>query len=485
MTAKKNTEIKVPPHIYWAKLGGDYLLTNDAGEHIRLGAAQFRRFSRTGTLQASPALNELRDKGFVRDMLDFEDQAAKWGQSNAYVRRGPGLHIMVLTLRCNHKCLYCQAGAAGAAARGTDMDISAVHTSLDFALNAPGPGLTVEFQGGEPLLNWAALREAVIYGERKAEAAGKEIKFALVSNFSLMTEEKASFLIRHGVALCTSLDGPADLHDRNRPLRHGAGGSHALTVKWIKYFQKRCGKDSDCGPSALLTVSRYSLGREREIIDEYARLGLHSIFIRPLTPIGFARNVWATAGYTSGEFSQFYCKSLARVVELNKKGIFLKEKTAFLILKKVLGFEDNKYVDLRCPCGAGLGQLTYNFNGDIYTCDEARMLAWQGDPLFRAGNIFKDTYAGVVSSAAVKACAAASSLDSQPMCARCVWRPYCGVCPVYNYQTQGSLWGYMPANERCKFLKGVFEVVFNLLKNKKTTHQVFRKWVYPEPLQAP
>ena len=476
MTLKKS--IKLPPHIYWARLGGEYLLTNDAGEHLRLSAAQFGRFSRTGTLPASAALNELRAKGFAREMLDFEDQTAKWGQSNAYVRRGPGLHIMVLTLRCNHKCLYCQAGAAGDAARGTDMSLRAVRKSLDFILTAPGKGLTVEFQGGEPLLNWAALKEAVVYGGRKAAAAGKEIKFALVSNFSLMTGEKAAFLIRHGVALCTSLDGPADLHDRNRPLRNGGGGSHALTVKWIKYFQKRCGKNSDCGPGALLTVSRRSLGREKEIIGEYVRLGLSSVFIRPLTPIGFARATWETIGCAAGEFADFYRRSLARVVELNRQGVFLKEKTAFLILKKALVFEDNKYVDLRCPCGAGLGQLAYDFNGDIYTCDEARMLAWQGDKLFKAGNVFKDTYSGVISSAAVKACAAASSLDSQPMCARCVWRPYCGVCPVYNYQTQGSLWGYMPANERCKFLKGVFKTVFDLVKDKRASQKVFRKWLY-------
>ena len=479
MISKKNMTAGIPPHIYWARSGGEYLLTNDAGEHVRLSAAQFARFSRTGSLKASSALNELRAKGFVRNMLDFEDQTAKWGQSNAYVRRGPGLHIMVLTLRCNHKCLYCQAGAAGSEAEGTDMSLRTVRKSLDLALSAPGAGLTVEFQGGEPLLNWAALKEAVIYGERKAGAAGKEIKFALVSNFSLMTKEKAGFLVRHGVALCTSLDGPAGLHDRNRPLRSGGGGSHALTVKWLKYFQKRCGKDSDCGPSALLTVSRYSLGREHEIIDEYARLGLSSVFVRPLTPIGFAGDFWETIGYKAGEFSEFYRKCLGRVVQLNKKGVFLKEKTAFLILKKALGFEDNKYVDLRCPCGAGLGQLTYNFDGEIYTCDEARMLAWRGDTLFRAGNVFKDDYSGVSSSAAIKACAAASSLDAQPMCARCVWRPYCGVCPVYNYRTQGSLWGHMPANQRCKFLKGVFEAVFCLLEDKDTEKKVFRNWLSP------
>ncbi|MFA6435179.1 MAG: His-Xaa-Ser system radical SAM maturase HxsB [Elusimicrobiales bacterium] len=475
MAFKKPAEITAPPQIYWAKLGGEYLLTNDAGEHARLAPAQFRTFLRTGAPPPeSSALSALRDTGFIRSRLDFDDQTAKRRLSNAYLDRGPGLHILVLTLRCNHKCLYCQAGAAGAAASGTDMRLRSLRKSLDFALSAPGGGLTIEFQGGEPLLNWAALQEAVLYGERKARAAAKEIRFSLVSNLSLMTEEKAAFLIAHNIAVCASLDGPAGLHNKNRVF--AGGDSHALTVKWLKYFQEKYGKNPDCGPAALLTVSRHSLGREREIVDEYARLGLSSIFIRPLTPIGFARPLWDRLGYTAAEFTDFYRKSLARIIAVNKKGILLKEKTAYLLLKKVLGFKDNKYVDLRSPCGAGLGQLAYNFNGDIYTCDEARMLAREGDELFRIGGVFKDDYARVISSATVKACAAASCLESQPSCARCVWKPYCGVCPVYNYRTQESLWGYLPANERCRILKGVFETVFHLLKNKKN-ETIFRAWL--------
>jgi len=432
-------------------------------------------FTRTGSLTpSSPKLRDMEEKGFLRDKLDFGALARVWKESNAYVDRGPGLHIFILTLRCNHKCLYCQSGALCEEGNRSDMDIRTARKSVDFALSAPVKGLTIEFQGGEPLLNWAALKETVLYGEKKAAAAGKEIKFALVSNFSLMTEEKAAFLIKHGVALCTSLDGPAALHDKNRVF--AGGSSHALTVKWIKYFRKACGKGSDCGPSALLTISKYSLGREKEIVEEYARLGLASIFVRPLAPIGFARNVWDKIGCSPEEFSGFYRNSLGHVLRLNKAGAAIKEKTAFLLVKKMIGLEDNKYVDLRCPCGAGLGQLAYDFNGDIYTCDEARMLARQGDGLFRIGGVFKDTYRQVISAAAVKACAAASSLDSQPLCARCVWRPYCGVCPVYNYQTQGSLWGDMPVNGRCRTMKGVFEAVFGFLKDKGSV-EVFRKWL--------
>lgn len=471
------TKKTIPPQFYWTRLGKDYLLTNDAGEFAFLGAAEFRRYSSSGRSK----LPALRDANFIRDNLDFDGFAAKWAQSNAYLDRGPGLHIFILTLRCDHKCVYCQAGAIRTASHKTDMSPATARKCVDFALRSPEPGITIEFQGGEPLLNWPALKETVLYGTRKAKEKGKEIKFALVSNFNRMTAEKADFLIKNDVAICTSLDGPADLHDRNRIL--AGGGSHAAAVKWLRYFTKKLGKGSDCGPSALLTVSKYSLGRAKEIVDEYVRLGLRSIFIRPLTPIGCAAGLWDKIGYSAEEFIKFYREGLARVIELNKKGVYLKEKTAFLILKKAVGFRDNKYVDLRCPCGAGLGQLTYNYNGDIYTCDEARMLAWEGDPLFKAGNVSRSSYAKVISSGAVKACAASSGLDSQPACSRCAWRPYCGVCPVYNYRAQGSLWGYMPANQRCRTLKGVFSAIFIYLKSNTIRSLVSDKWLFSEGLE--
>jgi hypothetical protein len=30
-------------------------------------------------------------------------------------------------------------------------------------------------------------------------------------------------------------------------------------------------------------------------------------------------------------------------------------------------------LELRSPCGAGIGQLLYNYDGKVYTCDEGRI----------------------------------------------------------------------------------------------------------------
>lgn len=468
---KKNLDL--PAYFNWRRLKAGVLVTGDLGGWALLKPAQFRLFA-GGKLKSGPAYEALSQAGLLRSRLDFDTLFTNWRDSNEYLRLGPGLHIMVLTEKCNHSCVYCQAGSGA----GRDMSLATARRAVDFAFSAPVDGLTIEFQGGEPLVNWPALKETVLYARKKAVKTGKELALALVSNFSLMDAGKADFIVENDISLCTSLDGPADLHNANR--KFSGGDSHARTVKWIKYFQERRGVEPPGGPSALLTVTRASLGRAREIVDEYARLKLPYVFIRPLSPMGSALERWDEIGYTPEEFLEFYREGLDRVLELNRRGVPIKEKTAFLAVKKIIGSHDNKYVDLRCPCGAGLGQLAYDCDGGIYTCDEGRMLARGGDRSFRLGGLAKDTYRRAINSEPVKACAIASSLDLHPSCARCAYRPYCGVCPAYNQAAQGGFWGAMPSNGRCGAMRGVFDRVFEKLSDK-AVFGVFEDWLGRTP----
>lgn len=457
-----------PAPFNWRRLPGGVLVTACMGGWARLSSEEFRLFA-AGRLKKGPALARLRAAGLLRTRLDMESLSADWSDSNDYLRRGPGLHILVLTQRCNHRCVYCQAGEV----TGRSMTAATARRAIDTAFSAPVDGLAIEFQGGEPLMNWPVLKSAVAYARAKARRTGKDLELSVVSNFSLMDAAKAAFLIENGVAVCTSLDGPAGLHDANRP--YSGGSAHASAARWIEHFRRARGAEPPGGPSALLTVTRASLGRAREIVDEYARLGLPYVFPRPLSPMGLARRRWAEIGYSPSEFLAFYGEALRRVLELNLAGRRIKEKTAFLAVKKILGSQDNRYVDLRCPCGAGLGQLAYDWDGGVYTCDEGRMLARDGDLSFRLGSV-GDGYAALIDAEPVKVCAVASSLDLQPSCARCAYRPYCGVCPAYNSSLQGGPWGNMAANGRCEIMKGTFDLLFGLLARKRW-RAVFEDWL--------
>ena len=149
---------------------------------------------------------------------------------------------------------------------------------------------------------------------------------------------------------------------------------------------------------------------------------------------------------------------------------------ARIFLRKILTDRDPGYLELRSPCGAGIGQLAYNYNGDVYTCDEARMLSRMGDESFKLGNVGKHCYQDLMNSDALKAVCNASILDILPGCTSCVYKPYCGVCPIYNYVEHANIFSQMPNNDRCKIHMSILDYLFGKLKDRKI-EKIFKKWL--------
>jgi len=348
--------------------------------------------------------------------------------------------------------------------------------SVDAAFSSPNKKISIEFQGGEALLNWPVLVETVLYAKKINLKKGKDLALSVVTNLSLMDEAKFRFLVREEVSVCTSLDGPAGLHDANR--KWSGGSSHCKAVYWLKRFSAAAAKDgrADALPSALMTTTRLSLKDPRGIVDEYRALGLGGIFLRPLSPIGYAGGMWADIGYGPNDFLGFYSSCLDYIMKVNGRGEKFIERNAALLARKILRAEDPNFLDLRSPCGAGIGQLAYNFNGDVYTCDEGRMVAACGDDFFRLGNVRKEKFRELITAPAARVCAMASCLENQPYCARCAFKPFCGVCPVHNYSVQGSPWGNIRNGSWCALQKGMFKAVFSLLEKKKT-REIIEAWL--------
>ncbi|MBI5629745.1 MAG: His-Xaa-Ser system radical SAM maturase HxsB [Elusimicrobia bacterium] len=461
-------------------MGGWHLLTNDWGHHFMMEDCDFKRFMAGELAQNEPLWQSLKDKGFLRDFLDFRALAASYVRKNSFQwTPGPSLHMIVVTLRCNQKCQYCHSSVVDPSRTDTDMDLETARKTVDFIFRTPNPTLCVEFQGGEPLLNWPVVKFIIDYAQAKAKAGKRKLIMALVCNFTLMTEDKLDFLMDRHVSICTSLDGPAELHNRNRPFL-GGGEAQPKVVRWISEIQKRCREDADKKhylPGALMTTTRFSFPYYREIVDLYAGLGLEQIFLRPLSPIGYAKRVWHEIGYSAEEFAAFYEKSLDYILELNRSGKSqIMERTALILLTKILKGEDPGFMDLRSPAGAVLGCLAYNYNGEIFVSDEGRMVDHQGDPLFRVGDAIKDSWADVIDHPTTRACAASSTLDNQPMCFQCAYKPYCGVEPVFHYETQKSVFGQIPSSPWCVSHMGTFDVLFKKLRDPEA-RKVLDGWL--------
>ena len=167
----------------------------------------------------------------------------------------------------------------------------------------------------------------------------------------------------------------------------------------------------------------------------------------------------------------FWKKALDHILELNKKGIKIRERTGAIFAKKILTETDANFLDLRTPCGAAIGQLAYTPDGNIYTCDEARML---DEDLFRLGNVKQNSYLDIIKSKKTCSIVLASTNEGQ-ICDYCVYKPYCGICPVCNFAEQGSIIAKIPETPRCKIYMAQFDYVFNKLQDSSLM-KLFNNW---------
>lgn len=447
------------------------LLTNDLGRYVFLSKEEFYRFLRDQLDPQEEITQRLMDEFFLYDGSEYEF-VERAGEAFRMYRRnlfqGAALHIFVLTKQCNQQCVYCQASTE--LERHTQMSGETAAKAVDIALQTTAQYVTFEFQGGEPLMNFDTLQFIVEYAEEQNQSCGKNLEFSVVTNLMLLDEEKLEFLTKHGVSICTSLDGDEILHNKNRP--YFQQNTFEILKKKIQMIQ-----DKGASVSAIQTTTRDSLPRYREMVDQYLAFGLNQITIRPLTQLGYAAKNWAKIGYTVDEFLNFYRKSLDYIIERNQQGTFILEGHARMFLSKIFCRDAGNYMELRSPCGGAIGQLAYYYNGKVYSCDEARMLAEMGDDSFCLGNVEQDTYESIVSNPVCKTIAKSSCLEGLADCDGCVYQPYCGTCPVISYARYQTVYPSMLQEYRCRIYKGIQDILFEKLEQQdEEVVEIFRRW---------
>ena len=468
------TELQLLP-LRFERLGANrFLVGNIVGDLLLLTGDELERIV---SLAVTPG-DGLYERAFEKLLVAGKGQrsqlqllALRLRSRMAFLREPTALHLFVVTLRCEHSCPYCQVSRRSVDRERFDMSEELALRAVDVALSAPAPRIKIEFQGGEPLLNFELVRKIVDAVQERVPARKKTVEFVIASNLALLTDEVLAFCRDNGVLLSTSLDGPADLHNRNRP-RPG-GNSHELAVAGIRRAQAVLGRS---GVSALMTTTEASLGRVEEIVDEYLRLDLGGIFLRSLSPYGFAIKTKQFERYDGREWLAFYERGLRYIIEVNRRGRHFPEFYATLLLKRMLSDRPIGYVDLRSPAGIGLGALVYNYDGKVFASDEGRMLAEMGDRTFELGDLRTDDYGSLILSDKLVGLIGNTLAQCAPQCSSCAYEPHCGAEPVYHHATQGDALGIKPLSEFCVRQKSVLQLLFEILDSGGEEAAVLRRW---------
>ncbi|MFC1723904.1 His-Xaa-Ser system radical SAM maturase HxsB [Nanoarchaeota archaeon] len=438
-----------------------FLIVAEQGGWVYLKRKDFRRFIK-GDLDDN-LFGMLEKAGIILTEKNTDEIVKAEYNRRRFMRSPPGLHIILPTVRCNHQCVYCHSAAK---THGDfDMDKETARKIVDFIMDVPGKKKKIEYQGGDATINFDIVKEIFEYASAKGSETGQEMGFSLVTNTTLLDEKMIEWIARNKISLATSIDGPKDLHDKNRPYV-GGKGTYEDVIKKMKLCHEK-----GVRAGALMVTTRYSLSRAKDIVDEYVKLGMDSIQLKFLNKIGDADDKWKEIGYSAEEYIEFWKEAMEYLIEVNKKGTKIVERLTGFIVKKILTYDEPGFLDFRNPCGIALGQIAYNYNGDIYSCDEGR-----GFDIFKLGNVKEMDWVTYIGNPQVRNLVEMSVLETS-YCDTCVYKPYCGQCPVLNYAETGNLIPKVAKSTRCKIFKAMFDWVFKKMLTDAEAREVLSSWL--------
>ena len=457
------------------------VLVSQAGEYAILSISDFEAFIHNNLVPNSETYKLLKSKHFLASPAELEQVlemlAIKLRTRKEYLADFTSLHMIVITLRCNCSCKYCQASSIDFADKKCDMDWDTARKTIDMIFQSPSNNIKIEFQGGEPLVNWEILKQCVLYAKFLNKIAKKNLDFVICTNLMEITKEQINFCKKHNIEISTSLDGTKELQDCNRHSRI----YNSSYDQFVENSKRAKNVLNDGGVSPLLTITRMNLHRLREVIDEYIKQGYRSIFLRTLNPYGYAHKNIEELGYTTDEFVEAYKDALAYIIDLNKRGVEFTECFTALLLSRILTPFSTGFVDLQSPSGAGISGVIYNYDGKIYPADEARMLARMGDEYFCMGNV-DDNYKDVFNGKVIREIVRNSCVETMPVCSDCVYQQYCGADVVRNYLETKDLMGYRLNSGFCNRNQKILDYLFSLLNTcDEQLHDIFWSWATRRP----
>ncbi|MEW6741681.1 MAG: radical SAM protein [Planctomycetota bacterium] len=297
--------------------------------------------------------------------------AVPFSVDDEYVSRRQltGLTLTV-TGRCNLRCSYC-FGEKEYMHQKEVMTGDVARRALDVLFQGDvQTARRVEFFGGEPLLAFDTMREAVEY----TEARGYRVGFAVTTNGSLLSPGVARFLGDHRFDVSVSLDGPPRHHDGPRKLPSGAGSAGAV-LRGLECL-RRFAPNVKTQINTVLT--HRSIQHAVEIIEFLLGEGFRNIYLCPVRGGG---NEFA---FTESDHATF--RDLQRLIVSMR---LTDTRYADVDLGGFGAVADRVARGTKCHygCGAdiGLSSACVLPNGDLYPCYRLAKL-----DEFKIGNVARE-----------------------------------------------------------------------------------------------
>lgn len=349
----------------------------------------------------------------------FGPMAGALKQRSAGIVKALCLHV---AHSCNLNCAYCFASQGKYHGSRGLMSFEVGKQALDFLIEHSGSrrNLEVDFFGGEPLMNFAVVKELVAYARSREKERGKNFRFTLTTNGMLIDREVIDFANREMSNVVLSLDGRKEIHDRYRVDYAGKGSWERVVPKFQQLVQARGGKNYYI--RGTFTHANPDFLKD---IEEMLRLGFTELSMEPVV---------CAPGDPSAltqEDLPIVLEQYERLAERMLAGY--REGKPFTFYHYMIDLKGGPCVYKRISgCGSGTEYMAVTPWGDLYPCHQ-----FVGEEKFKLGNVWDG-----VTNTAMREEFASCNVYTRPECRDCWAKLYCsGGCAANAYHATGAITG--------------------------------------------
>lgn len=299
------------------------------------------------------------------------------------------LLVLWITGSCNLSCRYCYA-----AGRSGAMTQEIARAALDRYREIP---VTIQFAGGEPLLNW----ELIPYVTNYVQENQIDARLQIQTNGTCLTREMAAFFREHQIAVGVSLDGIPSVNERLR----------GKTAQVINGIQLLAAEGLHCNLNAVVTAE--NADQLEQMVDFAWYLeSVEGIGLDLLRAAGRGREAFAAllASEEQIRSALWQMETRSRQLEqLSGRKIVIRE-----VADAVKRMKYGKRLDY-CYAASGLARAVLP-DGSCYPCGSLA-----GIPEYAMGNI---------TETACSICLKSEKTKEKEWCRDCPGRAVCpGACP--------------------------------------------------------
>ncbi len=330
-------------------------------------SAELSEYSPQDINEALEEINSLYKQEVLFSKDDYADIAVNMKKRSPV--KAMCLHI---SHDCNLRCKYCFADEGAYHQRRELMSARTGCKAIDFLIANSGSrrNLEVDFFGGEPLMNFEAVKSVVEYARQQEKIHNKNFRFTLTTNGVLLNDENIEYMNENMSNVVLSLDGRKETNDRVRVKVDGSGSYDSILPKLLKVAESR----NQDNYYVRGTFTRYNLNFADDVIH-LADLGFKQTSVEPVVCDG-------TPDYALREedlptlFDE-YEKLVEEYLKRRKDGRW------FNFFHFMIDLDQGPCVIKRLSgCGAGCEYLAIAPNGDIYPCHQ-----FVGNEAYKMGNL--------------------------------------------------------------------------------------------------